>query len=388
MCRFLADLLNPDGAHRYGILFLKSFLCDVLNGCSMSDALLAHTSVVTEYRLENRRRIDIVIKNAQYFIPIETKINFDDSDGQCYDYYQYARNAPIVYLTKFGSPPPMRSRMQRDGTDVLPLENIRCLSWARDIAPWLTSLLPELDGLIKALVTQYIEAIHIVEERRRGHMEQSIQAVLASPEFFSAGLELERSMKAAKVALIRLVFDCFKEEMEPVAAIYGLELETDTQYFSYEHSNHDKFYDEEDGTCPGLNYVVKWAKFQANSLQMWFRIEVNTHLVAGFSMFDTEAEPQYAYPKGNELDEISPELIKEASQYLDREIITPNGWWLAYCHPNGSWHNSHDVPDFMIMNPCAVSLVDPQTRLSYVRKAIDIFENQLLSYLDSPRKPC
>lgn len=82
MCRFLADLLNPEGQHGCGISFLKSFMHDVLNEYSMSDILLARTEVATEYVLDHERRIDIVIQNSRFFIPQE---------GQCYDYYQYAK---------------------------------------------------------------------------------------------------------------------------------------------------------------------------------------------------------------------------------------------------------------------------------------------------------
>lgn len=45
MCRFLADLLSPEGQHGCGILFLKSFLQDVLKEYRMSDTLLADTDV-------------------------------------------------------------------------------------------------------------------------------------------------------------------------------------------------------------------------------------------------------------------------------------------------------------------------------------------------------
>lgn len=51
MCRFFADLLNPDGAHGYGILFLKTFLEEVLKIRGFNDGLLTHTSVlVLEYK--------------------------------------------------------------------------------------------------------------------------------------------------------------------------------------------------------------------------------------------------------------------------------------------------------------------------------------------------
>lgn len=383
MCRFLADLLDPNGRHGCGILFLKSFLQTVLPECPMSGALLARTNVFTEYPLENRRRVDIVIQNSQHFIPIEVKINFWDGSAQCWDYYQYAQNAPIIYLTKSGNPPSEDSRKKPDGTDILPLDCIRCISWSGVIAPWLVGLLPELDGLVKSLVEQYISTIKITDERGRNRMEQSVQAALTSPAFFNAGLELERSMNAAKVALMRLMFDCFKEEMEPVALQYGLELEHDTHYYSYEAPQHERFYASKYSTWPGLNYVVRRAKFQEEGLQMWFRIEVDYQLWAGFTLFDTKAEPQDGYSKGYQVDDITPELEEEAAQYLDRNIFDLDYWWLTWCFPNGKYQvkDYDDVPNFKMMNPCAVSLVDPKRRLEYVRNAINVFERELLEHL-------
>ena len=82
MCRFLADLLNPEGKHGCGILFLKSFVQDVLKEYSMSDVLLAHTDVSKEFTIDNERRIDIVIHNSRFFIPIEVKIYADEQEGR------------------------------------------------------------------------------------------------------------------------------------------------------------------------------------------------------------------------------------------------------------------------------------------------------------------
>lgn len=127
MCRFLADLLNPEGQHGCGILFLKSFMRDILKEYSVSDVLLAHTDVMKEFVIDNERRIDIVIQNSRFFIPIEVKIYADEQEGQCYDYYQYAQNARIVYLTRFGNVPSEYSRKKKDRTDVLPLDCVQCI---------------------------------------------------------------------------------------------------------------------------------------------------------------------------------------------------------------------------------------------------------------------
>lgn len=75
-----------------------------------------------------------------------------------------------------------------------------------------------------------------------------------------------------------------------------------------------------------MNYVVKKAKFQKSGLQMWFRIEVEHHLFAGISLFDTEAMPKDGNSKGYQVNEITAEIIDEAAQYLNRDIITPADW--------------------------------------------------------------
>lgn len=75
MCRLLADLLDPEGQHGCGILFLKSFLKDILKEYRMSDTLLAHTDVIKEFVIDNDRRMERVAlkygleleKDAHYY---------------------------------------------------------------------------------------------------------------------------------------------------------------------------------------------------------------------------------------------------------------------------------------------------------------------------------
>lgn len=81
-----------------------------------------------------------------------------------------------------------------------------------------------------------------------------MEVLYESADFFSAGIQIEKSMKAAKLRLIRLVFDDFKKEMEMTASKYGLELEKDAGYYCYDEKQHEKFYDCY-STYPGLNYV-------------------------------------------------------------------------------------------------------------------------------------
>ena len=57
---------------------------------------------MTEYLIDNGKRIDIMLQNPAFSVPIEVKINARDQQSQCYDYAAYARNAKLIYLTKGG----------------------------------------------------------------------------------------------------------------------------------------------------------------------------------------------------------------------------------------------------------------------------------------------
>ena len=192
MCRFLADLLNPEGSHGCGILFLKTFLEEVLQEKRMPDSLLPHTIIIKEYVIDKERRIDLVIQNADFFIPMEVKIYAGEQEGQCFDYFEKAKNSKMVYLTRFGDQPSLYSRKQRGGSGILPIGQIQCISWSEDISGWLERRLDSLPQPIEGAVIQYLDAIHRVSDgRRRKKMEKTMDILHESPDYFAAGLEIE-----------------------------------------------------------------------------------------------------------------------------------------------------------------------------------------------------
>ncbi len=121
--------------------------------------------------------------------------------------------------------------------------------------------------------------------------------------------------------------------------------------------------------------MIKKAEFHNRNIQMWFRIEVEQKLYAGITLFDTD--------EGFEVENISDELIEEAAGFLKRDLIMPEGWWLTWCYSNGKYGDGYyaDVPDFKEMNECAVWLVDAQKRADFVKRAVAVFEGELLQYL-------
>lgn len=67
ICRVIADLLNPNGLHHQGFLYLKLFTKKVLN---LNDDW-NHATVQAEYSTTNGRRIDIAIITPKNLSPLK-----------------------------------------------------------------------------------------------------------------------------------------------------------------------------------------------------------------------------------------------------------------------------------------------------------------------------
>ncbi|MCI9375776.1 MAG: PD-(D/E)XK nuclease family protein [Oscillibacter sp.] len=349
MCRFLADLLDPKGWHKRKTQFLKSFLRDVVQLKDVEKARLENTCVMTEYRIDNDRRIDIMLQNPAFSVPIEAKINAGDQESQCYDYFPYVRNAKLVYLTKWGDAPSEWSRKETNGKGKeIPKEELCCISW-KDICIWLEKESGTLEP-----VRQYTEAIRS----------------------FLPKLEKRHS----DCGLVCDVLTAFRREMgQGLADRYGL-VELPHSYKSYQD------WEKIQGLsfCPGLNYRVQDANF-SDSQQMWFRIEVadDGYLSAGFCLVNVKAG-EYG-KKAKTKDFAVEELYRQFDQF--RFILSRDGWWFVWRFSNGKQGVfQDDVPNFKTMNLCAANLRCPKKQAEFVTETIQIFKDQLLEYLTISRK--
>lgn len=213
-------------------------------------------------------------------------------------------------------------------------------------------------------------------------MNKTKELLIQSADNLRAGLAIEKSLKYAKFNIIKLVFEEFKNQMGPYCEKYGLEFERVADYYTYDDELQERFYSS--NACPGLNYVVKKAKFKDENLQMWFRIEVESNLFAGFCIYDFNAKSQ-GNRIGYEVLEIDKSMFKEATNFLDESISEKGmGWWLAWAYPNGKIIESNsyeDVPNFKFMNECAINMADKEYREKYVENALKTFETMLLCKL-------
>lgn len=213
ICRLLYDLLLPSGSHGMGNLMLKLFFRDVLSSVDIHDYELDSADVSREYVTHNGRKIDLVIRTKDRFLPIEVKIFAADLPNQCRDYYQEAKArrkyAKLVYLSRFGNMPAHESIADMNPEDIL------CVSFSRDIRLWLSDCIsrPEIlsNNRVREVLVQFMEAVEnftIPNRMEEEKMSEIADEILSSPEKLRAAVDVKN---AVDVAIEQLRVKFFEE---------------------------------------------------------------------------------------------------------------------------------------------------------------------------------
>lgn len=160
--RFLADLLNPNGLHNQGSLFLKNFL-DMFPDKIPKTCDLKNTIVITE-EVTAYGNLDISIKNNDFYIIIENKVWAGDQDDQLHRYSKTTHNGKepiIIYLTPDGSSPSTNSLGNLTKDDII------MLSYRKNIQEWIKNcneVVSSSNEAISILLKQYMEIIKFKKE--------------------------------------------------------------------------------------------------------------------------------------------------------------------------------------------------------------------------------
>lgn len=217
----LGELLNPEGAHGQGAVFLRMFLTRFeISGFDAGTA-----RVKTEYyagpRTENSGgRIDIVIKDCKGLtIFIENKIYANDQDNQMLRYREFDQKAHLFYLTLDGREPNNVSEIRKE------LLDLRCISYAENILGWLDDCLKESAGLptVRETIIQYIHLVReLTHQNANTRMnEELIKAVTENEEAFLAYMTLRKAEKD----VYNVIFATLEKKLRSKVAELGLELD-------------------------------------------------------------------------------------------------------------------------------------------------------------------
>ena len=212
MCRFLAELLNPNGCHKQGTLYLDLFYKKFLTE-KYKNLDLEHVSILLEAHTDendnSKRRMDIVIdeKDGAY-IPIEVKIDADEQENQCQDYLEQARKkhkerkteqeSYVYFLTMNGKN--ACSINSENKKYIIPL------SWGKDITSWLNECINKTTICqVKQIIKQYKEVFIKIG------VIMDIQELLSkNPKYYETAQYLVKNFKFAEDA----IWENFRKKIE------------------------------------------------------------------------------------------------------------------------------------------------------------------------------
>lgn len=379
MCRILADILNPNGSHRQGNKYLKSFLKQVLNLEIFTEKDLGEVKVHKEYLIENNRRIDIVIENSNYFLPVEVKIHAKDQPSQCYDYYMHARKkcknpdtTRIVYITIFKHMPSEDSVCSKEEKEkITPAEKIICVSFDEHIRLWMEGLLKEENSIMAEVFRLFIEAIDLFSGRERKEIIMNIATEISlNKENLRSGINIAAAVNQAKAMVMKQLMYEIEQEMKELTKEYSLK-EIGENYFYYDEKATEEFYSKY-STYPGINYKVEGVTL-GEGLSLWFRIEIEHSLFGGFCVYDEKNK-------------------KEVENWHNINLTIPQGlknddnigesWWLWWGYlPTGKCNLVDEIPNFKVMNDAAIELADAEKRKEFVQKTISVIKDEMLTMI-------
>lgn len=385
MCRILYGLLSPQGTHCRGILFLKSFVEQVL-GLSMDAEELSTAVVRREKVIKGERRIDLVIETKDRFIPIEAKIYAKDQYEQCLDYYKFAydKNSEkksrkewyIYYLTLTGYEPSNDST----GGDKNCIEKLKQISWEKSIYNWISNILEQtaIKDLpnIYEVVYQFRDTILKICGKSNQKINRGVtEMIIKDAEHMKAAKLVNESYQNACTEFLKLFFSKLEGAIdEKLEKIENRKL-TKINLFDV-NKQIDNFYTAQRSTYPGLDYKIADL---SEDYVMAVRIEVEWRLFMGIVVAKKSVD-EYGNVTYSSYKKVPLEVMNAAKQKmsLDDTVYNDGGWWLTwkYMPDEATLAEETNAPDFKQMNEAYYDLYDENK----CQKVIEVVCTQIEEY--------
>lgn len=245
---FIAELLNPEGIHGQGRVFLDLFL-DALAAKTGGSTWLATAHEATRWKVwaekainpisveKGPRRIDILLESENSIIGIENKIDAGDQMAQLFDYWVYVekrfceiarKKSPtkedpclLIYLTLDGhdaSPASLKSLDEK--LESLDKKKVTNLDYQEFIHKWISSCIERMAmrPMIRETLVQYQKLVETLTGQG-GDMQmcKNIASILKTEDDFRAAQELAKCLPYKKAEIEKLFWEKLESRLEPVA---------------------------------------------------------------------------------------------------------------------------------------------------------------------------
>lgn len=244
---FLAELLNPNGSHNQGAIYLQLFI-DKMNSClpdnnKVNGFVCDKAEVFVEKRIgtinKNKTEggnIDILIKGFNgYEIVIENKINAGDQENQLIRYSNYIKKKKgiLLYLNLDGHEATKYSTKDEIvNISLVKDEDYFIISYMDFITEWLEECHKEASSyaIIRESIKQYINIIkHITGKSINKVMEEQLVKILGKD---SESVKHAFNISASIGMLKEYLINEFKSQLTELGGHIGAKVEFEGGKFS------------------------------------------------------------------------------------------------------------------------------------------------------------
>ena len=286
---FLATLLDPQGSHRQGDLFLQLFtkqLSQIVHDFDTKSAVVECEKYIGRMTETTGGRIDIHIEDKKgHKIIIENKIYAPDQTNQLIRYHNYAPDAVLLYLTLDGKEPGKDS-----AGDLIEEEQYYLISYSNEILDWLADCYEAVKRIptLAEGINHYINLIKIITNQSTNIMmtKEIAEVIGSSSSNIQAAIEIQRALQDVKINIQQKfwnkLIERFQSENYKVKTyFYDTEVDDLSEYIrNFVRTNASGNGNIHKNKLYGIEIPV--AEIDKYSIQ--WRIEVDHNIYCGFKI--------------------------------------------------------------------------------------------------------
>lgn len=264
---FLGELLNPNGSHDLGDIFLIAFLetlkdsqkIDDFNGFKTDNCKIFIEQFIGNIseNYEEGGQIDIILVDANnHAIIIENKINADDQKNQLLRYHNYGISNhrdkfKLLYLSLDEDPhkPSLKSLGHLNENDFIKI------SYSNEIINWLEICKEKAvnHSTLRETITQYLNLIkYLTNNTINNKMKNEIfESMMLNEDTLKASFEISKNLNEVKIAVQLLFWDSLFTKLE------GENKNKNIEYIRYYDRGKIKNFVKTNGGKKHLNYGIK-----------------------------------------------------------------------------------------------------------------------------------
>jgi hypothetical protein len=220
----IGELLNPQGSHSQGSVFLKLFFAEIDELKSIENFDFDNAAVKVEEHIGQINEeytkggyIDIVIHDRHNVIVIENKIYAPDQQRQLLRYKNGYKDCKLIYLTLDGKKPPKESYYDLD--EQINIEDIILVCYKNKILSWVESCHKESiqQPMLRETIKQYSNLLKkLTHQQTNNELKMDISELIKN-NFLEASEIADNFAHTKNKIIDDFFFDTFKKiEENPI----------------------------------------------------------------------------------------------------------------------------------------------------------------------------